>query len=675
MHEAIPELETDAVLLAAAELSPREREWLAQQFESLTTELEVLTPSQWAETKRYLPPSVTSLPGPYRFDVAPFMREIVDCLGVESPIREVALMKGVQITATTSVLENVIGYQIDHIRTAPVMMVTADADLAKIRLESYILPMLQFSGLDHLIKSSDEKNPRKTGRTAKKIEWVGGGFLIPFGAVNANKLRSISVQVMLRDEIDAWPLVVGKDGDPIELTAGRTKAYEASRKILDLSTPTLKGISKIADRFARGDQRRYYVCCLSCGYPQVLRWSRTNPDTGEVTGIVWETENGRLIPDSVRYRCCECGHDHVNDDKTRLLSPEHGAEWRPTAEPVGPHVRSYHLSALYSPVGMQTWAACVQDWLDAWDERTGRAKDFGKLQVFYNNVLGEPFEMRGERLRFEAVSGHRRQAYTYGQVPNAFATQHCGSPILLVTCAVDVHKNELPVAVVGWCRGGRAILLDYWRFEGDTEQLEDPGTWGRLRKLIEAADRYVGDDGKRYRIPVTLIDSGYRADVVYRFAAGYKAGVAPVKGRELPTKGAAKEFSRFVTPKGTQAFNITVDLYKERWSAALRRTWDGDGLQPQPFFNAPVDATDDQIRELTAETKREKKDSRTGQVVGYEWYRPSGTANELWDLLVYNNAALDLIAWEVCRNMLALPEVNMSGFFDLIEREKLYFAE
>src|SRR5690554_6111930 len=103
-----------------------QREWLAHQFESLTTELEVLTPSAWAEQKRYLPPSVTSLPGYYRFDVAPYLREIVDCLSVDSPVREVAVMKGVQICATVGILENAIGYFIDAIKVAPIMLATAD---------------------------------------------------------------------------------------------------------------------------------------------------------------------------------------------------------------------------------------------------------------------------------------------------------------------------------------------------------------------------------------------------------------------------------------------------------------------------------------------------------------------------------------------------------------------
>lgn len=649
----------------AAALS--DREWLAQQFDDLTTELDVVTPSEWAETKRYLPPSVTSLPGFYRFEVTPYLREIVDCLSIDSPVREVALMKGVQIGATVGILENAIGYFIEHVKTAPVMLVTADDDLAKGRVESYVTPMLQYSGLTHLIKSADETNTRKRGKTDKRIEWVGGGFLIPFGARSANKLRSFSIQVLLRDEIDGWPLVVGKDGDPIELSAGRTKAYESSRKVLDLSTPTVAGVSAIAKRFERGDQRYYHVCCLRCGLSQPLRWRRTHPDTGEVSGIRWEMDRGRLVPGSVRWRCYGCGHDHVNEDKTRLLLPAHGAEWRPTAAPVSPDIRSYHLNALYSPVGMQTWEACVRLWIEAWDEERGRVKDVAKLQVFYNNVLGEPWEVRGEELRFEQASSTRRRAYTFGQVPNDFATKHCGSPILLVTCSVDVHKDQLAVGVFGWCPDLRAVLLDYWRFEGDTEQLDDANTWGRLRKLLEDPAPYVADDGRRYRIELTAIDSGYRTETVYRFCAGYQRGVVPVKGREgSPGNAPIKEFAPFTTPMGTRAFTIFVDLFKDRWSAALKHSWDGEGLQPAPALNCPVDASDDQMRELTVEVRRERKERLSGRVIGHEWHRPSGAANELWDLLVYANAALELVAWDVCRRSLGIEKVDWRQFWALL---------
>lgn len=631
-------------------------EWLRRQLGKLTTRVEILLPSEWAEKKRYLPASSTSMPGYYRFSVAPYMREIIDCMSPESDVRHVTIQKGVQVGATT-LLENAIGFYIDHVKTAPMMLVTADAELAQIRIESFIVPMLKHSGLDHLIKSQDEQNPRKTGRTDKKYEWEGGGFLVPLGAVNANKLRSIPIQVLLRDEVDGWPDNVGKDGDPVKLSMDRTAAYEASRKVFDCSTPLVKGSSKIARLFEQGDQRYYQVRCLGCGHPQVLRWRRTDKDTGRVSGIVWEMADGRLVEGSVRYVCEACGHAHANEDKPRLFAEEN-AEWVPTAKPQTAHHRSYHLSALYSPLGMQTWQACAERWLEAWDEEHNRSRDNAQLQVFYNNVLGVPFEVQGQKLRFDVVSSHRRHDYRYGEVPNAFAAERCESPVLLVTCAVDVHLDNLAVAVMGWTKGRRVIVLNYWRFRGDCENINEPKTWGRLREVIEATE-YVGDDGRRYRIELTLVDCGYLTDTVYRFCERYEAGVYPVRGRESPPKNAPiKEFWSYTTPAGQIGWAASVDMYKDRWSSSLRRSWDGLSVQPEGHFNAPIDATDEQLKELTVETRREKIDKSTGKRLGFEWHRPSGADNELWDLLIYNNAALDIVAFDICLRQLEREAID-----------------
>ena len=652
----------------------KEQRWLNERTGALSDSVVVYSPSEWAEQKRYLPPSVTALPGPYSFDVAPYCREILDCLSIDSPVREVTWEKGAQICATVGVLENALGYFIDTVKTAPMMLVTADAELAKLRLESYITPMLRFSGLEHLIKSVDEDNHRKAGKTDKKIEWEGGGFLIPFGAKSANKLRSVSIQVLLRDEIDGWPDVVGKDGDPLKLSADRTAAYEGSRKILDVSTPLIKGASKIHTRFLRGDQRYYFVRCLKCNAPQTLRWRRVDKETGLVTGITWETKDGRLVPDSVRYLCKECGHPHVNDDKVKLLSPDHGAHWRATAVPADPYHRSYHLSALYSPVGMRTWAAMVLRWLDAWDVERNRSKDNGVLQVFYNNDLGEPFEVYGQKVILTAVTTHKRPEYRFGEIPNRFAATYCGSPVFALTCSVDVHADNLAVAVFGWTRDRRALLIDYWRFEGDTEQLDNSATWGRLTELIDTKE-YVADDGKTYRIALTLIDSGYRTDDVYRFCAEYESGVFPVKGRDANQAATSlREFSEFKTPTGVLGYSITVDFYKDRWAAALRREWDRLGQQPVGHFNAPENVTDAQLKELTVEQKRPRKVEATGKLVGFEWHRPSGSDNELWDCLVYASAALDMIAWNLVIGQQGHDAMNWQLFYDIALDQHLFFT-
>lgn len=644
-------------------------EWLAQQLESLPFEIEVLSPSKWAEEKRYLPPSVTPQPGYYRFDVTPYLREIVDCLGVESPVRFVALMKGVQLGATSGVLENALGYLIEHVKNAPVMLMTAEAELASHRLEAHIIPMLQASGLEQCIKPTDEGNARKTGKTKTRLSWFGGGSLFLVGAKNANKLRSLPIQALLRDEVDAFADAVGKDGDPMQLSEARTNSYEANRKIVDTSTPLVKGHSKIEKRFALGDQRRYFVKCLSCRHPQVLRWRRQNPDTQELTGIVWTEAEGRVVPGSVRYVCEQCGHEHRESDKPRLIAHEN-AEWVPTAAPSQPGFRSYHISALYSL--LFPWEACVHQWKRAWNDETNKPRDLEALQVFYNNILGEPYEVRGEQLRFERVSAHRRAAYHLGEIPNRFAVDYCLGPILLLVCTVDVHKDNLAVSVIGWAKERRAFLVEYTRFEGDTEQLDDPTTWGKLRDLIEN-QVFAADDGKRYRIAMTLIDSGYRADHVYQFCSEYERGVFPVKGRDEPKGAAIRQFAAFQTPMGTPAIGITVDYYKDRWSAALKQSWNGQDAQPQGHFNAPIDTTDAQLKELTVEVKREKIDKATGKRVGFEWYRPSGANNELWDLIVYASAALDVLAWDYCCGQLEEETVNWGQFYQAALEQTLYF--
>ena len=641
-----------------------QREWLASQFDSLTTRIDLKTPSEWAEQRRYLPESVTPLPGFYRFEVAPYLREIVDCLGVDSPVREVAVMKGIQICFTTGVMENLLGYFIDEIKTAPVMWVTATGELVQQRLALNITPMLIHSELEHLIKSGDINNPRKTGKTDRLTEWVGGGCLIPLGAQNPDAFRQQPAQVLLGDEIDAWPVTTKNQGNPVGIVRARTNAYEVTRKILWGSSPTLVGMSQIVELFKQGDQRRYFVCCLGCGKSQTLRWSRTNNETGEQTGIVWDLDDrGRLVPGSVRYLCQECGHPHTNDDKTKLLSPEYGAEWRPTAMPAHPDFRSYHIPALLSPVGMQSWESCVIQYLKGWDQKRNAAKDLGAYQVFYNSILGETFEPRGSGVKLGEVSPHRRSAYRYGQIPNKWARDHCGGPVLLLTCTVDVQKRDLAVAVFGWCKYRRAILVDYWRFEGETERIDDPDTWGRLREFL-TSHVYEADDGRRYRPVLTLIDSGYLAPQVYDFCHQFDSQIYPSKGVDVPPKAAGfKEFSDFRTPHGQVAFNVYTDHYKTRLVTRLRREWDGQGTQPNGHFNVPIDATDEQLKELTRERKRPRVEAKTGKRIGWEWYRTSGAANELWDLLVYAECALDIVAWDFCRTQLGLDETDWEQFW------------
>lgn len=645
-------------------------EWLADIVDGMTDHIEHISPSDYNEQNRYLPASVSNLPGYLRYAVNPFMREIVDCFDVDSPVREVNLKKGVQITYSTA-LESGFLYFLGHVKTLPIMYMSADKELAQLRIENNFIPMINQSGLDHLIRSSDEGNSRKTGKTKDYIQFAGGGYLVPFGAKNADKMRSFSIAVLLKDEIDAWPLVVGRDGDPDDLSDGRCKAYWDKRKIFRGSTPLIKGTSKIEKAYQDGDQRHYYVLCKHCGFEQVIRW-KTDDDVG---GFKWDfDENGTLKNSSVRYCCQKCGGPHYEHDKAKLFSPEFGAKWKPTAIPKKEGVRSYHLPAYYSPIGMQPWYACVESFLAGFDPIERKVIDIGKYQVFYNNILGEPFEIMGSKIRFTSVSAHRRGEYTLGHIPNKYAEKYAGSPILFLTCQVDVHKTFLAVTVMGWCRDAKNFVIEYLRIDGDDfSDLECKG-WGELRKIIEETE-YVADDGKKYRVILTFVDAGYANDTVTKFCADYASSVYPILGRDRASKNQTiKEFAQFETQQGTTGFRIVVDHYKDRLAPVLRREWTEDSGPQSPYhFNAPTNLPDAAIKELTVETRREKTDER-GHTT-YEWHRPGNARNELWDLLCYGHAAVEILAWSICIKAFELDTIDWPTFWDYVEKENKFYID
>ena len=133
------------------------------------------------------------------------------------------------------------------------------------------------------------------------------------------------------------------------------------------------------------------------------------------------------------------------------------------------------------------------------------------------------------------------------------------------------------------------------------------------------------------------------------------------------------EFGEYRTALGSRGWRVTVDIYKNKWSAALRREWDGINRQPQSHFNAPYNLSDARIKELTVETRRRKINKETNKPEGWAWHRPSGAKNELWDLLMYNSAALDMIAYDEMVTTRENEDVDWNAFFDSALTDALYY--
>ncbi len=644
-------------------------EWLIEKIDGIKDTHDVMSVSEYAESVRYMPPSVTAFSGDFSFDVAPFFREIADCMSQESPVRVVSLMKGAQVGATVSLLENAILYCIGHLKTCPIMALIADSEMAKIRVEENIMTMLVQSNLDHLIQSNEgASGSRKTGKNKDKISFEGGGFLFLFGANNPAKLRSFSIQYLLIDEPDGFKRTT-KDGDPITLAITRTSGYSTSRKICLLSTPTTKEESRINEYYEMGDKRHFYVPCKKCGFEQVLEWNKIDKKTGVVYGLIFAHNDGVLDVDSVRYVCKNCHHRHKNSDKNKIFGKGY---WKPTCKPSQPSHRSYHLSALYAPIGNKSWESIVYEWFECWDVVKNKAKDISKLQVFYNNNLGLPFAVEYKKLKMDLLCRHIRKEYNYGEVPNGFALHACGHEISLLTCAVDVHKDNLAVAVFGWARGSIAFLIDYFLIEDDDCMAVSSNAWRRLADFLENK-KYISKNGYSYEPIICAIDVGYEQSVVMSVCMGFKETVQKkvihIKGDGYKKGSDCKQFSPSLSKVGRQTlYMLNVNMYKERWHASLLNPWSKSNLdqctQHDYCFNSPDDVTADQLKQLTMEKRVPKTCDKTGAFKGYGWDRPSGSKNELWDLLVYNNAALDILAWDNAGRKAGFEWSRVWGHFD-----------
>ena len=157
---------------------------------------------------------------------------------------------------------------------------------------------------------------------------TSGACLILTGANSPASLRALPARIVLLDEVDAYPGDVGGEGDPVDLAIQRAEIYGSSKRILCISTPTEKGLSRIDRLYQETDRRRYFVPCARCGEGIVLEFAALHLERGQAL-----------------YRCPLCERDIEERDKLAMLE---AGEWRPTSS-CDPDTRGYHISQIYSP--------------------------------------------------------------------------------------------------------------------------------------------------------------------------------------------------------------------------------------------------------------------------------------------------------------------------------------
>lgn len=420
-----------------------------------------LTVSEWADAHRILPGKGASEKGPWRTSRTPYLREIMDALSDTSPVQRVVLKTSTQV-GKTEVGLNWMGYVMDH-APGPMLAVVPTLEMRKRWVRQRLEPMLQETPA---LAAIFDSRRQRDGSNAEDMKDFPGGVAILSGANSPASLASMPVKYVLCDEVDRFPWEVGNEGDPIGLIDERTKTFPR-RKVLLVSTPTVKGESRIDEEFEASDQRHYHVPCPHCGDYAPMTWKRTR----------WDAQLTRAW-----LVCEECGGEIEHHHKTAMLE---AGRWIP-ARP-GAAVRGYTVNALYSPIGLGwTWVELARDWMASQGDEV-------KLKRFINTALAEVWEDRREGVDHASLLG-RLEAYP-DDMPRRWRS-----------VGIDVQKDRIEMSVYEFGAGEECWGIDHVIVEGDTA---DESTWAALGEEIDAVRPDCG-----------AIDSGYAADQVYAFARG-----------------------------------------------------------------------------------------------------------------------------------------------------------
>jgi len=415
------------------------------------------------------------------------------------------------------------------------------------------------------------------------------GSLSLVGANSPAGLASRPIRILLADEVDRFPASAGSEGDPVNLGKKRTSTFW-NRKIIMVSTPTIKGVSRIEDAYEGSDQREYYVPCKHCDHEQVLKWPN----------VRWTDED----PDTAKYLCDECGT--LWSDADRRWSIRNG-RWSAGEDFKG--IAGFKISGLYSP-----WTPLA----DGVREFLAVKKNPEQLKVWTNTYLGEVWEDEGESV--DELNLMQRKEH-FNQVPEG---------VVMVVAGADVQDDRIEITFLGIGRDEESWVLDHEIMYGDPST---PQLWTALDTQISRT--FETEDGREIAVRATAIDSGgHFTNTVYQYAnKNFGRRVFAIKGVGGEGKPIAGKPSRNNTVK-CRLFPVGVDTVKDLIFARLRIEEEGAG-----YVHFSDTLNDEYFRQLTAE-KIVTRFVRGYKKRVFQKIRPR---NEALDCMVYSLAAYSII--------------------------------
>ena len=460
---------------------------------------ENLTVTAWAEKRRRLSMESSAEPGPWRTTRTPYLREPMNAF-TDPRVRRIVMASASQVGKSELEL-NIIGYIIDE-DPGSILFVhptTIDAkEFSKLRIAPEIrdCPTLR--------RKVAAPKSRDSGNTVLQKTYPGG-ILTMCGSTEAHALASKPIRYVLGDERDRWATSAGNEGDPWGLAMARqTTFYNA--KAVEVSTPTVKNASAIADSYAEGTMERWKSKCPHCGEYHEIQWKdiRYEYETREVN------KKKTYKVKSIMYVCPGCAA--VSDEITMKRQPARWEADNPDAYAQG--VRSFWLNAFVSQ--WASWESIILKFLNA----VGNSR---KLQVVYNTCFGELWEDRGD-LEDEDSLMARREKYL-AELPDG---------VLVLTAGVDTQDNRMEYEVVGHGHFGETWGIERGVVMG---RPDDDATWTKLDEVLFDRVFYFAD-GLGLRPSMSFVDEGghFTQDVRRQCRARIGKKVFCIKGMPGPDK-------------------------------------------------------------------------------------------------------------------------------------------
>lgn len=458
---------------------------------------EDLTVSQWADKNRRLTSESSAEVGKWRTSRTPYMFDILDSF--TDPLIEHIVVVAASQVGKSETINNMVGYCIDQ-DPGPILLIQPTIDDVKRYSEMRIAPMIRET---RCLKRKVADPKSRDAANTKRQKSFPGGVLVMTGSNVAHDLSSMPIRYVFGDERDRWATSAGSEGDPWELAVARTRTFY-NKKMVEVSTPTVKGASAIENSYNLGTMERWKTQCPHCGEYVELTFDNIRFEYDAA-------ENGdkKIFHISeIFYVCPECGG--ISDEHTMKSQP---AKWVATVPEARKHhkTRSFWLTAWVSP--WATWESIILQFLQA-------GTDSAKLQVVYNTQFGELWEERGDMASEDDVMA-RREVYE-AEVPDG---------VLLLTCGVDTQDDRLEYEVVGHRRYGETWGIKKGVILGrpDTEEV-----WERLDEVL--SHKYKFKSGVSLQISLTFIDEGghFTQEVRQHCLARQYDHVFAIKGANRP---------------------------------------------------------------------------------------------------------------------------------------------